>query len=342
MTALPEYARLEATALWRAAPDDQRREVVVSIGDATLTISDFQNRSLAHWSLAAVARANPGKVPAIFHPDGDLGETLEIGADGQEMIDAIERVRRAVERRRPRPGRLRLVIGLAIAAMVGAVAFFWLPGALLDHTVRIVPAVKRVEIGEALMSRVTRVAGRPCRDPTADPALAQLGQRLLGAPGRDALRVMRAGVREATHLPGGLILLNRSLVEDHEAPDVVAGFVLTEDVARRTTDPLHRMLSAAGPMATLRLLTTGLLPEDVLDAYAETLLTTDPARPGADAVLARFAEAKVSSSPFAYAVDITGETTLALIEADPFLGAPSDRPVLDDGDWVRLQGICGG
>ena len=38
------------------------------------------------------------------------------------------------------------------------------------------------------------------------------------------------------------------------------------------------------------------------------------------------------------ALDASGETTLALIEADPFTTTP--KPVLGDGDWVALQGIC--
>ena len=83
MTALKEYQRLEATGLWRETVEAQRREVVVSIGDATLVISDLQDRPLTHWSLAAIERHNPGENPAIFNPDGDPHETLELGADAE-------------------------------------------------------------------------------------------------------------------------------------------------------------------------------------------------------------------------------------------------------------------
>jgi hypothetical protein len=47
----------------------------------------------------------------------------------------------------------------------------------------------------------------------------------------------------------------------------------------------------------------------------------------------------VPTSPYAYAVDPTGETVLALIEADPFR-SKSPQPVLTDGDWISLQAIC--
>ena len=75
MTALDKYDRLEATGLWRATPDDQRREVVVSLGDASLTMSDLNDCPLAHWSVAAIARANPGAMPALSAPTGNLGRT---------------------------------------------------------------------------------------------------------------------------------------------------------------------------------------------------------------------------------------------------------------------------
>ena len=48
MPALTTYDRLEATGLWRATPQDQRREVVVSIGDATLVIKDLTDKAITH------------------------------------------------------------------------------------------------------------------------------------------------------------------------------------------------------------------------------------------------------------------------------------------------------
>ena len=77
-TAFEKYQRLEASALWRETPEAQRREVIISIGDASLLISDMQDRPLSHWSLTAVERANPGKTPAIFIPGGDDSESLEL------------------------------------------------------------------------------------------------------------------------------------------------------------------------------------------------------------------------------------------------------------------------
>ena len=108
MTALTQYSRLEATALWRQTPEAQRREVIVSIGDATLVIANINDQALTHWSLAAVVRANPTVSPAVFHPDGDPSETLEFSDDATEMVEAIEKLRDNIAKRRPRKGRLRV------------------------------------------------------------------------------------------------------------------------------------------------------------------------------------------------------------------------------------------
>ena len=341
MTALTQYQRLEATGLWRESDEAQRREVVVSMGEASVTISDFTERALAHWSLAAIERATPrGEIPAIYHPDGDPRETLELGEDARDMAEAIDRVLRAIERGRPHPGKLRFWIGGGIAATAVLAGALWLPGALLAYSVEVVPDVKRDEIGAALLERIERVAGQPCRSAEAEEPLRALGRRVLGEGRGGDLTVLRGGVPDTAHLPGGLILINSQIVEDPEDPDVTAGYVLAEALRARASDPLVDLLERAGLFATMKLLTTGELPEGALDDHAEALMSMSPPPVANDALLAAFAAAELRSSPYAYALDMTGETTLPLIEADPRRDEGS-TPVLTDAEWVRLQGICG-
>ncbi len=341
MTALKEYERLEAAGLWRASPDAQRRDVIVSVGDATLVITDLNDRALAHWSIAAVARANPGQSPAIYHPDGDPGETLEIPVSETEMIAAIEKLRTAIERRRPRPGRLRLLgIGVSFLTVV-ALVVFWLPDALSRHAVSVVPGAKRVEIGNQLVRAMERVTGPPCGTTATSDALVALGDRLFPDHPEIRISVVRDGVRTAQHLPGGRIVINRSLVEDFDDPDVVAGYLLAERLRADLHDPIAELLEAEGLTASLRLLTTGGLPDTVLDRHAERLVTMAPVAVPDDLLLARFDAAGLRSAAYAYAMDVSGETVLGLIEADPYPSGTPD-PVLSDGNWIRLQGICGG
>ncbi len=335
MTALKKYARLEATALWRSGPEAQRREVVVSVGEATLVITDLKSdTALTHWSLAAIERQGSG-YPAIFTPDGDPGETLELSANENEMITAIETLRKAVLRARPKPGRLRWLGAALSTAAVAALAFLWLPGALRDHAMRVLPDVKRTEIGDALLSRIARVGGPPCRAPGTENALKTLAART----GVESVAILPGGIRETLLLPGGRILLNRVLVEDFEDPHVAAGYILAEMARSTETSALEDLLHTAGLRGTASLLTTGSLPEKALDAHAESTMARVPSAPSTADLLARFEAARLSTAPYAYAVDISGEATLPLIEADPMSGVAAD-PIMRDSDWLRLQSIC--
>ncbi|MEP2889607.1 hypothetical protein [Tateyamaria sp.] len=335
MTALSKYDRLEATGLWRVTGDAQRREVFVAIGDATLVISDMSDRALAHWSIAAVERAEDAEGRAVFHPDGDPGETLELNPDEAEMIEAIDTLRQAVARARPRPGRLRWFGAVVSVSAVAAVAVFWLPGALVDHALRVVPPVKEVEIGAALLSRIERVSGPRCRSNEARAALDALAERT----GATRIVVVPGGVREALALPGGTVLLNRGLVEDHESPDVAAGYALVEQVRSTSLPPLRALLEHAGPRASATLLTTGAVPAWALDDFTEAQLSRFAPVLPAHMVLPVFEEATLRSTPYARARDISGEETLALIEADPMVGR-DPAPIMPDRDWLRLQAIC--
>ena len=341
MTALKKYQRIEASGLWRASPQAQRADVIVSIGDATLIITNTQERALAHWSIPAVARANPGQFPAVYHPDGDPDETLELPETERQVIDAIEKLRAAVDRHRPHPGRLRLAVFVMMIAAIALLGSFWLPGAARRHAVAVVPDVKQAEIGEALLVHMRRVTGPPCHAAAGIAALSRLAGRLSAADGPRRLVVVGGGVRGTTVLPGGTILINRGLVEDFEEPDVVAGYIIAERLRALGHDPLADLLQQGGLWASFRLLTTGALKDATLQDYAEHLLTLPPERLKDSALLSGFKAARVRSTPYAYAVDISGETTLGLIEADPFTNAASD-PILSDSDWLRLQGICGG
>jgi hypothetical protein len=339
MTALSEYDRLEATALWRPEGETQRVDVVVALGEATLTISDPNDTTLSHWSLPAIERVNSvTESLAIFAPGPDTEERLE--TEDEAMIAAILRIQRAIERGSSHHGRLRGALYGAVCLSVLALGILWLPGALVRQAVTIVPGITRTQIGDALLSRIERLSGQPCDTVHGARALQALKARLV-TNGAGDIVILRSGVQSAKHLPGGIILLDRSVIEDHEDPDVVAGFVLAEQQRAADVDPLEHLLRSAGLMTSLRLLTSGEIPDEALDAYAEDLMQQDPASIDTERLIDRFAAAEVRTSPYAYAQDITGVSTLPLIEAEA-VRVQSARPVLVDGDWVALQNICGG
>ena len=136
-------------------------------------------------------------------------------------------------------------------------------------------------------------------------------------------------------------MASAALAEDHESPDVLAGYLLAEDVRRDSLDPMLALLSDAGLVTTFRLLTTGDLPGAALRDHAVSLLSR-PRPPVPDAALVeRFAAARMSTEAYAYARDVSGESVLTLIEADPMRGRPH-AALISDEDWVSLQNVCTG
>jgi hypothetical protein len=338
MTALQEYERLESSGVWSENGSAQKREVVVAFGNASLVIRDKNEEPLAHWSLPAVERINPGKTPAFYSPNPAGTETLQV--DDPDMITAIERVRLAIRKNSPHPGRLRLAVFAITLLTIGILTVFWLPGALVRHTSAIVPVEKRQQVGRQLARQIATLTGLPCTTRPGGQALNRLEARLF-PDGSHRLAIMSAGIDGSRHLPGGMILLSKSLVEDFETVEVVAGYALTEAARADRMDPLQRMLFWAGTRPTLGLLTTGRLAEELNPEYAQHILQTKQTTPPTDQLIRRFSSASVSSSPYAYAVDVSGETTIGLIEADPLRGQAA-VPLMSDHDWVALQDICGG
>lgn len=342
MTALKKYARLESTGLWRDEAQGQRREVIVRMGEATLILSDPRSdQVLSHWSLPAVLRLNPGQRPALYAPGEDAAEELEI-AD-TDMIAALKAVQSAVRAATPRPGRLRGSLTAVAVLAILAVAVLVLPGVLVRHTATVVPAAKRAEIGQRALDDITRLTGQPCDGAMGLPALARLSERIFGGEDTPILYILPEGLARPAHLPGGVILLPRSLTETGEDAQALAGAALAEGVAAAAADPMLDILHHAGLVDSFRLLTTGDLPPEALDGYGEAFLRRDSALSPATALAAAFEQAQIPMTPYARALGAMGLSAeaAALEAADPFKNLiPS--PLLSDSDWVALQSVCSG
>lgn len=335
MTALNQYQRLECPGLWRETPEAQRREVIVTFGDATLILRESPSeRPLTHWSLPAVIRANPGQMPGLFIPGPDSREVLEL--DDETMIAALSKVHTIIAARRPRPGRLRGALLLTVALATAAAAFLWLPGAMITHTASVLPETTRSEVGRAILDDLKRLTGTACDDPDGMAVLNSLGNQL----GVGALTVVPDGLKTALHLPGGIIAIGRPLIEDHESPEVVAGFILAERLRAETSNPLRAALAYAGLRATFGLLTSGQVPAQAFHGYGEQILTAAPVPVPDAALLDLFEKAGFGAADYAHAMDKSGATTHGLIAADPYGSENPPFPLLNDTDWVALQGIC--
>lgn len=301
LTALKQYQRLECTGLWHETPETQRRDVVVSIGENSLILRDPRSEhALSHWSLAAVQRENAGSVPAIYRPGTDAAETLELS--DSDMIGALETLQKAIAAARPQPGRLRGTVLMMCGILVGGALVQWLPGALRDHTASVVPPSVRAEIGQMAFDDVTRLTGAPCTEPQAQAALAGLSTRIFGEGQAPILLVLREGMSVPNQLPGDIILLPRSLIDNADGAQPLATAIAGEAARAKTQDPLMPILAHAGLGATFTLLTTGALPATALQGYGEAFLRSAPG-------------------------------------PAPAIAALPD-PVMPDADWIALQAIC--
>ena len=136
----------------------------MALGEASLVMTDPKSgMALAHWSLPAVSRRNPGALPALFVPGAAAPEVLEL--DDADMIAALETVAAVLARRQPRPGRLRGSLLAASSAGLLALALFWLPGALVRHTDSVLPEATRARIGLMVLRDVIRLTGSPFEPP---------------------------------------------------------------------------------------------------------------------------------------------------------------------------------
>jgi hypothetical protein len=340
MTALRKYQRLECGGLWRETPQDQRREVLVRFGDATLVLSDPKSgTAVSHWSLPAIERINPGQEPPVFAPGTEATESLEL--TDPEMIAALGAVRHAVQAATARPGRLRGVLLAGTAAAVVLAAVVWLPGALVRHTASVVPPAQRADIGQRALDDLVRVTGATCNNQLGLQALAALSERVFGPVDTPILYVVPEGVDLPLHLPGDVIILPRRLIEQANGPEAAAGAALVERLRSRAQDPIVPLLDYAGLKATLQLLTTAELPDTALNGYGEALLRATPEALPDSTLLSAFEAAQIPATPYALAIDPEGKTTAALASGDPYKGlAPS--PLIPDESWIALQGICGG
>ncbi len=325
MTALERYRRLECPGLWHGAEGAQRRDVVVTFGEASLVIRDLRSdAALAHWSLPAVERLNPRRVPAIFGPDRGATETLEI--DDPSMIEAIETVARVVRRNR-RPGRVQLAfLGAGLLAVIGVVGIV-APRAVIVRAAAVVPPAARAALGARILADMAPTWGAPCRAPAGLSALDALRDRLGRDP--DLSIAILPNLRGTLHLPGRIVAVGRSVIEAEDDPDVFAGHVIAEATRADRDDPLLPLLRNAGLAATARFLTTGTLPEDSIAGYGADLAAAPPASVRPAELAPRFAAAGIASEPYSRAAG-----------GDPVPEPSAPTSAMTDSAWVALQGIC--
>jgi len=375
MTALAQYAKLEAEARYFDGESAQPLEVVLSFGKRSLIIMGYNDVPIAHWPLASLRAVGLRKDKAIqLVPHRDSNERL-ILSDPQ-MLTAIGKVcpdlyHRPVDRRGVR--RAFVWAGAAVASL--ALIVFVLVPALAGQLALMIPPEREQQLGDAVVDQLQTLLSlggndRPvvCDTPSGVAALEQMVDRLNADPQLPyplRVGVLDHGMVNAIALPGGRILIFRGLLDLSDNPEEVAG-VLAHEIGHEVNhDPTRTALRAAGTAGILGLLLGDVFGASIVviatDAVLNASYQRDAETRADETAYNLLAEAELPSQPFANFFTKmrkkygTTDGLLKLISSHPGLegranrAAAADRigdstfePALDDQGWVALRGICRG
>ncbi|MGR3542594.1 MAG: DUF7092 domain-containing protein [Hasllibacter sp.] len=334
-TALENYARLEASGLWRPGVGAQRREVIVSLGEASLILKDMADRPLSHWSLPATEIVEDEKGRLVLTAGG--GEMLEIG--DRDMIEAVIRLRRALTHR---PRQLRLGRWAAVAAALAVVAVL----------LSVVPdALRRDIAGTPSRERDARVTAQiadalDARGALCPPAAGlrrgfdALGRRM-GQPSGRQLLILRGADGGLAHLPGGAIAVPEGLLRAMPTPEALAARAVAAEGTEAGNARIDEIVDRLGSPGLLRLWTSARLPDAAAEAEAERLMTAPHRAPLSPQDLAATFEMRpwlahdyADSWPEGIAADLRAAAAAAGIAPQGGPSVPSDQV------WVALQEVC--
>lgn len=318
-TALDRYVRLEALGSWRERPGAAPREVVVSLGNATLVLTDLDERPLGHWALAGITRLGRDGEATVYSMTADAAETLAIR--DADMIAAIAAVSRPASPRRARRARVPVLPLLGLAAL--AAAALAVPGL----AARLVP-LQAEEIGDRMLIALIERRGPVCAGPEGERALARLALRLdPAAPPR--VRVMPLGAAPVALLPGGTVLLDRAALAGASGPDEVAGLV----ALARGRDAEGAVAASLGAGTAAAYLFSRQLGDRAVARAAEAALAP-PSRGEAATAAILLAAAGLDGGPLLAGLD--GDAPPVIDSALPAAGGSA----LGADDWTALRRIC--
>ena len=368
MTALGEYAKLEAEAVFYDSAADATLQVILSFGERSLVIMSADDRALAHWPLASLhARTDPGNVPAQIAPDREASDYIVL--HDQEMIRAVNAVCPDLhDRSVPEPARhrRRWIWWVAIAGCLAVAVYAALPTMLAKLVDRVTPE-QEARFALALTPEVLagldtgRTGLQRCSAPEGAAALRSLVSRLEGGgqPAGD-IAIVDLPVQGTLVLPGGRVLIFRGLQDQAASPEALAGIVAHQLSHHAGRDPLRHAMAAMGVADQIKL-AAGSMPEPEAISTAAAAFLRHAFDPAVEAEveatgLAKLSDAGLPTGPYAELLSnlqATSGQPLAMINRHPGLrqraeharaadkiGSGAFQPALDDRSWLALGNIC--
>jgi len=331
MTALDEYDRLEAVGTLKLSGEDDGTEVLVTFGEATLTmnaLSETGDTPITHWSLAAIDLIDETETRATYSLNAMTQEALVI--EDQTFRRALAKVlqdRKTPATRAKAPKTLWFLGGTI--AVLGA-AYLVLPGAVTHIAKAMISPERAAVLADEMLPMIEDRTGPACTSAPGVMALEQLADRL-NPDGNTRLFVHDLGDTEVISLPGGKVLINRSVIETAQT-DTITAWAAVGIASVIESPAITELFEGQGLFAGLKFLSSGELPKSGKERAVNRLL--GQAGPQDPVVIENAAQLLINAQLPTDGLTALGGQTAPM--------ATSSTAVMSEQDWAALQNICSG
>ena len=354
-------------------------EVALSGDGLSLRISGETLGAALLWPLPDLrAVSEPGQAtPLILTRHAESGDEsprdpARLVLTDPALIDWLRRTRPALYRRDLRHGTGRRILkraALALAAL--AVMLLFILPRMADTLAGLIPVEREVAFGKTVVAQMERFLGGDrlgalhCSDPAGEAALAAMIERLTA--GRDldyeiAATVFDHPMVNAFAAPGGQVVLMRGFLDKAGSADAAAAVLAHEIGHVVSRDATRHSLRAAGSAGLLSMVLGDVAGGVLLVALGEQMLNSSYSRE-AEREADRFALGMLDAAGgstggmaafFEMLDEGAGGDLPDYLSSHPVTaeraeaarahaaGQGTTSPVLDEGQWQALLGICGG
>lgn len=337
MTALDEFDRLEALANWQARPNEPVVEVLVTLGEATLTISDLsgeQDKPLTHWSLGALMRT----------AQDENHTTYGIEGSDETLIVADEMLKTALDRVLPKPmatpvtGHKRpRFFWPAIILILASAAYFGMPDFIDRLAYRMIPPERAALLADEMIPMIEERTGPACASPAGLKALEVLSARLQPAS-KVKLHVHDLGDASVISLPGDKVVIDQRIMELSSSPEEIAAWAAIGIAGIAQSPAITGLFQNDGLLDGLKFLATGNLPQSAKNRAVNLMLinAAQIAPITAENANQLLINAKISTNGLA---GVLSREAFG-VEIEHYRPDVTAEPPLTMQEWNSLKGIC--
>jgi Zn-dependent protease with chaperone function len=340
----------------------RRHAATLAFADALEIVVDGETRAKWPWGEIRRADSAPGTLRMSCQSAPVLAR-LEI----RDPALAAELASRAANLDAHHLGRrgVAKIVGwsLAAAASIVLVVLYGMPLAA-DRLAPLVPESFERRIGDVSEQQVRLIFGdKVCSSPAGQAAFTKLVNTLRDAAGLDPsvqMAVLSSPVPNAFALPGGKVFVFDALLAKADNPDEIAGVIAHELGHLKHRDNMQRLIYNGGTSFLIGLLFGDITGSSAVIFASRTLITSANSREAETAADTFSIELmqKLGRPPKAMGelmMRVTGKEGgkgLTIISTHPLTEDRLARmsredqtvkgpPLLTDGEWQALKGICG-